>query len=91
VSSPIEPPVELPITRSKEFWALIGDAVTLGVFGGFAGLLLGFIHHGEKWNVDSNSHWVVGAVGRSSSIPRALLLPARPWPMPRRWARTSSV
>ncbi len=31
------------------------------VFGGFAGLVfLGVVSHGEKWNVDSNPHWLGG-------------------------------
>jgi H+/Cl- antiporter ClcA len=61
VSSPTEPPIEPPITRSRQFWALIAYAVSLGVFGGFAGLLfLGLIDDCEKWNVDSNPHWFGG-------------------------------
>ena len=39
----------------------MGYAAALGVFGGFAGLVfLGVIGHGEKWNVDSNPHWLGG-------------------------------
>jgi H+/Cl- antiporter ClcA len=61
VSASAEPPVQPPIMRSRQFWGLIGYAVALGVFGGFAGLLfLGLIDHGEKWNVDSNPHWFGG-------------------------------
>jgi H+/Cl- antiporter ClcA len=61
VSPTAEPPVQPPITRSKEFWVLTGYAIALGVFGGLAGLLfLGLITRGEKWNVDSNPHWFGG-------------------------------
>jgi H+/Cl- antiporter ClcA len=61
VSATAEPPVQPPVTRSKEFWAFTGYAIALGVFGGFAGLLfLGLITRGEKWNVDSNPHWFGG-------------------------------
>jgi H+/Cl- antiporter ClcA len=39
----------------------MGYAVVLGVFGGFAGLVfLGVVGDGEKWNVDSNPHWLGG-------------------------------
>ena len=56
-----EPPVTRPITQSPGFWSLMAYAVALGVFGGFAGLVfLGVIDHGEKWNVDSNPHWLGG-------------------------------
>jgi H+/Cl- antiporter ClcA len=56
-----KPPDTRPITQSPGFWPLVGDAVALGVFGGFAGLVfLGVIDQGEKWNVDSNPHWFGG-------------------------------
>ena len=55
-----EPPSP-PITQSKGFWLLMGYALALGVFGGFAGLVfLGVVGRGEKWNVDSNPHWLGG-------------------------------
>jgi H+/Cl- antiporter ClcA len=39
----------------------MGYAAALGVFGGFAGLVfLGVIDHGEKWNIDSDPHWLGG-------------------------------
>jgi H+/Cl- antiporter ClcA len=39
----------------------MGYAAALGLFGGFAGLVfLGVVDHGEKWNVDSNPHWLGG-------------------------------
>ena len=39
----------------------MGYAAALGVFGGFAGLVfLGVVSHGEKWNVDTNPHWLGG-------------------------------
>ena len=39
----------------------MGYAAALGVFGGFAGLVfLGVVGDGEKWNVDSNPHWLGG-------------------------------
>ncbi len=39
----------------------MGYAAVLGIFGGFAGLVfLGLLSQGEKWNVDSNPHWLGG-------------------------------
>ena len=56
-----EPPPPPPVTRSAGFWPLMGYAAVLGVFDGFAGLVfLGVVGDGEKWNVDSNPHWLGG-------------------------------
>src|SRR3974390_821753 len=58
------PPPPRPVTQSAGFWPLMGYAVVLGVFGGFAGLVfLGVVSHAEKWNVDSNPHWLGGHWG----------------------------
>jgi H+/Cl- antiporter ClcA len=61
VSAKPEPPAPRPVTQSAGFWPLMGYAAALGVFGGFAGLaFLGVVGQGEKWNVDSNPHWLGG-------------------------------
>ena len=61
MSASPEPPAPPPVTHSAGFWPLMGYAAALGVFGGFAGLVfLGVIGDGEKWNVDSNPHWLGG-------------------------------
>ena len=61
MSASPERPAPPPVTQSAGFWPLMGYAAALGVFGGFAGLVfLGVIGHGEKWNVDSNPHWLGG-------------------------------
>ena len=39
MSAPTEPAPEVPVTRKREFWLLMGYAVALGVFGAFAGLV----------------------------------------------------
>ena len=61
MSATPEPPPARPVTQSAGFWPLMGYAAVLGVFGGFAGLVfLGLIGDGEKWNIDSNPHWLGG-------------------------------
>ena len=50
-----------PVTQKREFWVLMGDAVALGVFGAFAGLVFaGVIKSGGKWYTDSHPGWFGG-------------------------------
>jgi H+/Cl- antiporter ClcA len=52
---------EPPVTQQREFWALIGYALLLGVFGAFAGLVfVGVIKLGGKWYSDPNPGWFGG-------------------------------
>ena len=56
-----DPPVDRPVTQTREFWILMGYAVALGVLGAFAGLIfMGVIGAGNKWYVDSNPRWFGG-------------------------------
>ena len=50
-----------PVTQKREFWVLMGYAVALGVFGGFAGLaFIGVITFGGKWYSDAHPGWFGG-------------------------------
>src|SRR5215471_3795784 len=50
-----------PVTQKREFWALMGYAVVLGVFGAFASLVfIGVIKFGGKWYDDSHPGWFGG-------------------------------
>ena len=50
-----------PVASTREFWALMGYAVALGVFGAVAALLfLGIIGRGAQWYSDSDSGWFGG-------------------------------
>ena len=50
-----------PVIEKREFWALMGYAVALGVSGAFAGLvLIGVIKFGGKWYADSRPGWFGG-------------------------------
>jgi chloride channel protein, CIC family len=50
-----------PVTQEREFWALLGCAVALGVFGGFASLaVLGVIDLGSGWYTDTSPGWFGG-------------------------------
>ena len=50
-----------PVTRTREFWVLMGYAVLLGVFGAFAGLVfIGVIKFGGKWYADPHPGWLGG-------------------------------
>jgi chloride channel protein, CIC family len=61
MSAPTEPAPEVPVTQKREFWALMGYAVALGIFGAFAGLVfVGAIDFGGKWYTDSDSGWFGG-------------------------------
>ena len=52
---------ESPLTQKREFWALMGYAVLLGVFGAVAGLVfIGVISFGGKWYDDSDPGWFGG-------------------------------
>jgi len=58
---PTEPAPEVPVTQKREFWALMGYAVALGVFGAFAGLVfVGVIDFAGKWYTDSDPGWFGG-------------------------------
>jgi H+/Cl- antiporter ClcA len=55
------PTADPPVTRQREFWVLIGYAVALGAFGGFAGLIcLGVVKFGAKWVTESDPGWFGG-------------------------------
>src|SRR5678815_2024014 len=61
MSAPTEPAPEVPVAQQREFWALMGYAGALGVFGAFAGLVfVGVIDFGGKWYADSDSGWFGG-------------------------------
>ena len=61
MGAPTEPAPEVPVTQQREFWALMGYAVALGVFGAFAGLVfVGVIDFGGKWYADSDPGWFGG-------------------------------
>ena len=61
MSAPTEPAPEVPVSQQREFWALMGYAVALGVFGAFAGLVfVGVIDFGGKWYTDSDPGWFGG-------------------------------
>jgi H+/Cl- antiporter ClcA len=61
MTTPTEPDTEVPVTLKREFWALIGYAVALGIFGAFAGLLfVGLIGFGGRWYATSDSGWFSG-------------------------------
>jgi len=61
MSAPTEPAPEVPVAQQREFWALMGYAVALGVFGAFAGLVfVGVIDFGGKWYADSDPGWFGG-------------------------------
>lgn len=51
-------PPELPVTRTKGFWPLMGYAIVLGIFGAFFGLaFLLVIGKGGNWYKTSNDSW----------------------------------
>ena len=61
MNSATEPDTEVPVTLKREFWALMGYAVVLGIFGAFAGLVfVGVIDFGGKWYAASGSGWFGG-------------------------------
>ena len=61
MNTPTEPDTEGPVTLTREFWALMGYAVALGVFGAFAALVfMGVIGFGGKWYTDSDPGWFGG-------------------------------
>src|SRR5512133_2647430 len=61
MSAPCGPAPEVPVTQKREFWALMGYAVALGVFGAFAGLVfVGVIDFGGKWYADADPGWFGG-------------------------------
>jgi chloride channel protein, CIC family len=50
-----------PVTQEREFWTLVAYAVALGVFGGFASLVvLGVIRLGGRWYTDADPRWFGG-------------------------------
>jgi H+/Cl- antiporter ClcA len=61
VSMSSGPAAAPPVTRKREFWALMGYAVALGVFGAVAGLVfIGVITFGGKWYNASDPGWLGG-------------------------------
>jgi H+/Cl- antiporter ClcA len=51
-------PPELPVTRTRGFWPLMGYAIVLGIFGAFFGLaFLLVIGKGGNWYKTSNDGW----------------------------------
>ncbi|HEY7816002.1 MAG TPA: chloride channel protein [Nakamurella sp.] len=59
-TEPSAPPSR-PITQTRRFWALMGYAAALGVFGAAAGLVfMGVIGFGDNWYVDSTPGWFGG-------------------------------
>ena len=51
-------PQELPVTRTREFWPLMGYSIVLGVFGAFFSLaFLWVIGKGGKWYMTSSDSW----------------------------------
>src|SRR5215203_2234642 len=61
MSTPTEPAPEVPVTQQRQFWALMGYAVALGVFGAFAGLVfVGVIDFAGKWYADPDPGWFGG-------------------------------
>jgi H+/Cl- antiporter ClcA len=61
MNTPTEPDTEVSVTLKREFWALMGYAVALGIFGAFAGLVfVGVIGFGGKWYAASDSGWFGG-------------------------------
>ena len=54
-------PAATPVTQKREFWALMGYAVVLGVFGAVAGLVfIGVITFGGSWYSDTDPGWFGG-------------------------------
>ena len=50
-----------PLTRTRQFWVLLGYAVALGVAGALASLVfMGVISFGDNWYVVANSGWFGG-------------------------------
>jgi H+/Cl- antiporter ClcA len=55
------PAAASPVTQNREFWRLVGCALALGVFGGFAGLaVIAVIKLGGRWYTDSHPGWFGG-------------------------------
>lgn len=56
-----EPAAEPALIDRRTFWALMGYAAALGVFGAFAGLVyLAIIKFGGRWSTDSGPGWFGG-------------------------------
>ncbi|MGB6452943.1 MAG: chloride channel protein [Streptosporangiaceae bacterium] len=90
MSASAGPDATPPVTQKGEFWALMGYAVALGVFGALAGLVfIGVIKFGGKWYSDSHPGWFGGhwwwvAVAAAAGIAVGLLrrLMRLPWEVP---------
>jgi len=51
----------VPLTQSRDFWALMGYAVALGIFGAFVGLaFMGVTGAGNNWFSSSDFDWFGG-------------------------------
>ena len=79
-----------PVTQQREFWALMGYALVLGVFGAFAGLVfVGVITFGGKWYSDAHPGWFGGhwwwaavAAAAGAAVGLARRLTRLPWKTP---------
>ena len=79
-----------PVTRQRDFWVLLGNAVVLGVFGAFAGLIfIGVLKVGGNWYSDSDPGWFGGhwwwvAVAAAAGVAVGLVrrLTRLPWKTP---------
>jgi len=50
-----------PVTKKREFWALVGYAIALGAFGAFAALVyLGAVKFGVRWGAAFRPGWFGG-------------------------------
>ncbi|GEL23050.1 hypothetical protein PSU4_20040 [Pseudonocardia sulfidoxydans NBRC 16205] len=83
-------PEASPALRTREFWALIGYAVVLGVFGAVVALVfVGAITFGGRWYDDADPGWLGGhwwwvAVAAASGVAVGLArrLTRLPWTTP---------
>jgi H+/Cl- antiporter ClcA len=88
--TPPSPAPELPVTREREFWPLVGLAIVLGIFGAFFSLafLISTGKGGHWWHVSNVSwgggHWwwvaVTGATGIAVGVLRHFT--KLPWETP---------
>lgn len=83
-------PSSSPALRTREFWALIGYAMVLGVFGAVVGLIfVGAVTFGGKWYDDTDPGWLGGhwwwvavAAASGAAVGVARRLTRLPWTTP---------